>query len=106
MLMVLSGAMLTQALNLVGLRRAERFPAVAEAAEREGESQPGSAGHEAAPADVGVERTVPDLNGHGSGLPGGALNGAHDARIGAAAADVAVHVRDDLLARRLLVRRE
>ena len=36
----------------------------------------------------------------------GALDGAHDARIGAAAADVAVHVRDDLLARRLLVLRE
>jgi hypothetical protein len=32
-----------------------------------------------------------------------ALNSAHDARIGSAAADIAVHVRDDLLSRRLLV---
>src|SRR5690606_15088538 len=38
-----------------------------------------------------------------SGLLGGALDRAHDARIGAAAADVSVHVRDNLLARRILV---
>jgi hypothetical protein len=45
------------------------------------------------------------VNRHGLSLPSGALNGAHDARICAAAADVAVHVGDYLFARRLLVRR-
>jgi hypothetical protein len=40
---------------------------------------------------------------HCSTLPDGALNGAHDARIGSAAANIRTHVRDDLLARRLRV---
>src|SRR4029077_8525818 len=39
--------------------------------------------------------------GHGSGLPRGALDCAHDALIGSAAADVRAHVLDDLIARRL-----
>src|SRR5580692_752640 len=39
-------------------------------------------------------------------LLGGALDGAEDARIGAAAADVAVHVADDVVAARILVGRE
>jgi hypothetical protein len=38
--------------------------------------------------------------------PSGALDGANNARIGAAAANVAVHVGDDLLARRLFVLRQ
>src|SRR5688572_27907711 len=41
-----------------------------------------------------------------SGLLRRALDGFGDAMVGAAAADVAVHVGDDLLARRLRVRRE
>src|SRR3974377_2176126 len=85
------------------LRRAKRHRAAAEAAEREGEGQSRGAGYEASPADAGIERSVLDANGHGSSLPSGALNGAHNARIGAASTDVAVHVSDDLLARRLLV---
>src|SRR5580692_335132 len=36
-------------------------------------------------------------------LLGGALDGAEDARIGAAAADVAVHVADDVVAARILI---
>src|SRR5690606_31506406 len=40
-----------------------------------------------------------DCPGHVSALPRGALNGADDAHIGPAAADVAVHVFDDLLPR-------
>src|SRR5262245_51854907 len=36
-----------------------------------------------------------------SGLPGSALDSAHDPLVGAAAADVGAHVLDDLLARRL-----
>src|SRR4029077_1543506 len=39
-------------------------------------------------------------------LLGGALDGAEDARIGAAAADVAVHVANDVVAARILVGRE
>ena len=46
------------------------------------------------------------VRGHGLALLSGALDRAHDAWIGAAAADVAVHVGDDLLARRLLVLRQ
>src|SRR5262245_1141048 len=41
--------------------------------------------------------------GHGSGLPSSALDRAHDALIGAAAADVRTHVFDDLVTRRLWV---
>src|SRR5580692_10931141 len=39
-------------------------------------------------------------------LLGGALDGAEDARIGAAAADVAVHVADDVVAARILISRK
>src|SRR5690348_2585454 len=46
------------------------------------------------------------LRAMASGLPRGALDGADDAQIGAAAADVAVHVLDDLRPRRILVARE
>ena len=40
---------------------------------------------------------------HGSALPRRALDGADDLQIGAAAADIAVHVLDDLVARRIFV---
>ena len=43
---------------------------------------------------------------HGSALPRRALDGADDLQIGAAAADIAVHVLDDVVARRVLVGRE
>src|SRR5262249_61481235 len=36
---------------------------------------------------------------HGSGLPRGALDRAHDALIGSAAADIGAHMLDDLVAR-------
>jgi hypothetical protein len=96
----LSGAMLTQALNLVGCVAPSASPP---------RPMPPSVNAKVIPAapdtaDAGVEGAVFDLNRHGLGLPGGALNGAHNARISATAADVAVHVGDDLLARRLLVR--
>ena len=42
-----------------------------------------------------------DVLVHGSALPRGALDRAHDALIGSAAADVGAHVLDDLGARRL-----
>ena len=68
--------------------------------------QSGRAFDEAAAADGGS--SVPCLIGVFMAQPSRAraLDGAHDARIGAAAADVAVHVGDDLLARRLLVLRQ
>src|SRR5262249_57140119 len=59
---------------------------------------------EPAPADAGVQGAVFDVNCHGLSLPSRALDGAHDAPISTAAADVAVHVGYDLLPRRLLVR--
>src|SRR5262249_40476776 len=76
------------------------------AAEREGKGHAGRAGNESTPADAGVERAIADVYCHGLSLPSSTLDGAYDARICAAAADVAVHVGNDLLPRRLLVRRD
>src|SRR5262245_58733937 len=55
---------------------------------------------------VGDDWCLIGLVVHGLALPSGALDGANNARIGAAATNVAVHVSDDLLARRLFVLRQ
>src|SRR5215472_13458423 len=52
------------------------------------------------PLRAAAEIGIPDRDRHGSGLPGGALDGAHNARIGPAATDIGAHVLDDLGARR------
>src|SRR4029078_7988716 len=100
---VLSAAMLTNALNFVGCvaPRASpprpippsvkakvtlAAPATTDSAERKGEGEAGRTGNEPAPADAGVDRSVPDLNGHGLSLPSGALNGPRGARVGSAPA--------------------
>src|SRR5580704_12293969 len=46
------------------------------------------------------------LNMASRSLLGGALDGAEDARIGAATADIAIHVANDVVAARILVRRK
>src|ERR1019366_241124 len=69
-------------------------------AERDTESEPGGANHEAAPAhhDLFV-LDLYDLT-HDLALLHNALDGADNSGISAAAADVRAHVLDDLLARR------
>src|SRR4029078_7583785 len=82
---VLSAAMLTNALNFVGCVapraspprpiqpsvKAAGAPPTSDPAERKGEGEAGRTGNEPAPADAGVHRSVPDLNGHGLSLPSG-----------------------------------
>src|SRR5262249_16768037 len=69
---------------------------------RDRESQAGGADHEGAAAEIGI------ANGdrHGSALLRDALDGADDARIGAAATDIGRHVLDDLRARRFRIVRQ
>jgi hypothetical protein len=50
-----------------------------------------------------IEALDCDVFRHGSGLPGGALDRAHNALISSAAADIRVHVLDDLVARRFRI---
>src|SRR5258708_36487629 len=70
--------------------------------ERQGEA--GSGAEKIATAEVGCAWV--DAFGHGSALPRSALDRADDFQISAAAADIAVHVLDDLRARRRLIARQ
>src|SRR5580692_6333421 len=107
-----SGPMVTQAPMAAGV-------ALSASATRGANSAPGMLKAKVSPAapsrkprrdnvPFGLRSILPKtlLNMASRSLLGGALDGAEDARIGAAAADVAVHVADDVVAARILVGRE